>query len=76
MLLENIYQIRGSTGVGPFGNDWLVKLTLAGVAFLLCWYDWKTKHRTDYWSVLLWGSIIWGVVELILQLTGIREFAP
>jgi len=76
MLLDNIYQIRGSTGVGPFGNDWLVKLALVGVAFFFCWYDWKTKHRTDYWSVLLWGSIIWGVVELILQLTGIRDFAP
>ncbi len=76
MLLENIYQIRGSTGVGPFGNDWLVKLALVGVAFAFCCYDWKTRHRKEYWSVLLWGSIIWGVAELVLQLTGIRSFAP
>ncbi len=76
MLFENIYQLRGGTGVGPFGNDWFVKLALVGVAFLFCWYDWKTRHRTDYWSVLLWGSIIWGMAELVLQLTGIRAFAP
>ena len=76
MLFESVYQIRGSTGVGPFGNDWLVKIVLVGIAFLFCWYDWKTKHRTDYWSVLAWGSIIWGIAELVLQVTGIRDFAP
>ncbi len=75
MLLQNVYMIRGSVGVGPFGTDWNVKFFMMFIAFGMCWYDQRTRKRNDYWWVLLFASVIWGLAELILQTLGIRDFS-
>ena len=67
--------IRGSVGVGPFGTDWNVKFFMMFIAFGMCWYDQRTRKRNDYWWVLLFASVIWGLAELILQTLGIRDFS-
>lgn len=76
MLLENIYQIRGSTGVGPFGNDWTIKFCLVFVCLAFCFWDQRTKKRNDYWWIFIVGSLLWGGAEALLQLTGIRQILP
>lgn len=76
MLLEFVYQIRGSTGVGPFGNDWNMKLLYFFLTFALCFWDYRKNQRRDYFVVLAWATGFWAGAETLLQLTGIRQMHP
>lgn len=60
--------IRG----GGFGNNFETKLYMTLIALFAVIYDWKVKKRTDYWFVFLIGTVIWGGVELSLQIAGTR----
>lgn len=69
MLLESIFVVRG----GFWGEEYDFKLLFAVVAITICFLDWKWKDRKDYLWVFLTGFIFWTGVELLLQLTGIRD---
>ncbi len=69
MLLESIFIVRG----GFWGEEYDFKLLFAVVAFVICVVDWKWKERKDYFWVFLTGFVFWSLVELILQLIGIRD---
>jgi hypothetical protein len=67
--LESIFIIRG----GFWGEEYDFKVLFALVAVIVCVYDWKWKHRKDYFWVFLTGFIFWSLVELLLQQLGIRD---
>lgn len=67
----NIYMIRG----GTFGFDFNIKLIITIVTLLICFYDWKTKKRKDYFYIFIIGTIFWVCVETVLQLVGTRDMA-
>ncbi len=69
MLLESIFIVRG----GFWGEEYDFKLLFAVVAIIICIVDWKWKDRKDYFWILLTGFIFWSGVEMLLQLTGIRD---
>ncbi|MFW9898545.1 MAG: hypothetical protein ACFFDO_04720 [Candidatus Thorarchaeota archaeon] len=69
MLFESIFITRG----GFWGEEWDFKLLFAIAAVCICITDWKWKERKDYFWVFLTGFIFWSLVELALQLTGIRD---
>jgi len=69
MSLESVFLIRG----GSFGDDWGMKLVIAIIAIGACIYDyWRNDKRLDYFLVFLTGTIVWSIVELMLQLWGGR----
>jgi len=69
MVFESVFLIRG----GSFGDDWGMKLVIALIAIGACIYDyWKNNKRLDYFLVFLTGTIVWSIVELLLQLWGGR----
>ncbi|MFX0101181.1 MAG: hypothetical protein ACFFCS_16520 [Candidatus Hodarchaeota archaeon] len=67
--MESIFVTRG----GFWGEEYDFKLLFTIVAISICIIDWKWKGRKDYFWVFLTGFIFWSLVELSLQLTGIRE---
>ncbi len=69
MLLESVFITRG----GFWGEEYGFKLLFAIVAVIICVVDWKWKERKDYFWVFLTGFIFWSLVELALQLIGIRK---
>ena len=69
MIFENVFLIRG----GSFGTDWGMKLIIAIIALGACVYDYlKNDKRLDYFLVFVTGTIMWSIVELMLQLLGGR----
>jgi len=69
MLFENIFMIRG----GFFGYDFGFKLIVSIIAILACFYDWKTNDkRLDYFWVFLIGTLLFVIVEVLMQFSGIR----
>ena len=71
MILESVFLVRG----GSVGYDWGQKLIISILAIIVCLYDYKTNEkRLDYFWVFLTGTLIWGAVELSIQLTGQRVF--
>lgn len=71
MIFESVFLIRG----GNTADDWAGKLIMAIIGILFCLYDYKTNDkRKDYFWVFITGTIIWGTVELIMQLIGTRVF--
>ena len=58
---------------GSFGFDYNIKMILSIATIIMVIYDWKTKKRLDYFWAFLFATVVWGGVEAILQLTGIRE---
>jgi hypothetical protein len=71
MLEQTFFIIRN----GAFGTDFGSKLFLTIIGLFICFYDWKSEKRKDYFWVFLFGTLIWGGAELFLQLTGIREMS-
>ncbi len=69
MLLESIFITRG----GFWGEEYDFKLLFAVVALVICLFDWKWKERKDYFWIFLTSFIFWSLIELILQLIGIRD---
>jgi len=69
MIFESIFIVRG----GFWGEEYDFKLLFAVVAIVVCIIDWKWKGRKDYFWVFLTGFIFWSLVELVLQLIGIRN---
>ncbi|MHA1147352.1 MAG: hypothetical protein ACTSR8_03820 [Promethearchaeota archaeon] len=69
MFLESIFITRG----GFWGEEYDFKLLFAIVAIAICIIDWKWHDRNDYFWVFLTGFIFWSLVELILQISGIRD---
>lgn len=74
MIYEHIFQVRGGEGVGPFNTNFNVKLIFLIITLSIVIYDCYTQKRKDYYAVLNTGTIIWSIVELTMQLAGIREF--
>jgi len=68
MLFDSVYMIRG----GAYGSNFTIQFFGSIGAFLLCVIDWRFRHRKDYFWVFLTGTIIWTLLELILQLTNVR----
>ena len=68
MLLEQIYIIRN----GASGESWDTKLYFCIAALILCIIDWKQNNRKEYFWILLTGTIIWTLIEMTAQLSGIR----
>ena len=69
MIFESVFLVRGGIG----GYDWGQKLIISVIAILVCIYDYKVnERRLDYFWVFLTGTVIWGAVELSIQLTGGR----
>ncbi|MCP4760706.1 MAG: hypothetical protein GY870_02920 [archaeon] len=70
MIFETIYMIRN----GSFGSEWEFKLVMSLLAVFLCFVDYLMKNkRKDYFWVFIYGTIIWGGVEFVLQLTAERD---
>jgi hypothetical protein len=69
MLLESIFIVRG----GFWGEEYDFKILFAIIAIIITIMDWKWKERKDYFWVFLTGFIFWSLVELFLQLIGIRD---
>ncbi len=69
MLFESVFITRG----GFWGEEYDFKLLFAIVAILICIIDWKWKAKKDYVWVFITGFIFWSSVELLLQITGIRD---
>lgn len=64
MIFESVFLIRG----GSSGNDWGGKLIFAIIGIVLCLYDYqKNEKRLDYFWIYLTGTIIWGIVEFLMQ---------
>lgn len=71
MIYESVFLVRGGGG----GYDWGLKFITSIIAIIVCIYDYKVnERRLDYFWVFLSGTIIWGAVELSMQLTGGRVF--
>lgn len=69
MIYESVFLVRGGAG----GYYWGLKFIISIIAIVVCIYDYKVnKRRLDYFWVFLMGTIIWGAVELSMQLTGGR----
>jgi hypothetical protein len=69
MIFESVFLVRGGSG----GYDWGLKFIISLIAIIVCIYDYKVnERRLDYFWVFLTGTIIWGAVELSMQLTGGR----
>lgn len=68
--------IRGSEGTGPFNTDFSVKLVIGIAAILIVAYEYGRNKKRYFVGLLTTGTIMWSCAELILQLTGIREFKP
>ena len=69
MIYESVFLIRGGGG----GYDWGLKFIISIIATLVCIYDYKVnERRLDYFWVFVTGTIIWGAVELSMQLMGGR----
>ncbi len=68
MVIESIFMIRG----GSFGTNWNTKLFLSIIIVILVIYDWKKNERLDYFWIFLFGTIIWSLVEVSLQIGGTR----
>lgn len=68
MVIESIFMIRG----GSFGFNWNSKLILSIFIIILVIYDWKKNERLDYFWIFLFGTIIWSLVEVSLQMGGTR----
>lgn len=66
--MVDIWMIRS----GAFGWDSTTKLILTLVAIAICLYDWKRNDRKDYIWVFITGAIIWGGIELVQNLSGMR----
>lgn len=67
-LLPHVYMIRS----GDFGTDFVAKLSLALFAVVLVGWDVWRQRRLDYLWVLLFGTVTWTVVELVMQAQGVR----
>jgi hypothetical protein len=72
MILETFYMIRA----GNFGLNYAVKVYMTIFGLVLCIIDSQMHHRKDYWWVFFWGTLIWGGIELIMQLSGTRVTEP
>lgn len=69
MILESVFITRG----GFWGEEYDFKLLFALAAICICIVDWKWHNRKDYFWVFLTGFVFWSLVELALQLSGIRD---
>ncbi|MHA1255814.1 MAG: hypothetical protein ACTSPS_09475 [Promethearchaeota archaeon] len=70
MIYESVFLIRGGGG----GYDWGLKFIISIIAITVCIYDYKVNERSlDYFWVFLTGTIIWGAVELSIQITGGKQ---
>jgi hypothetical protein len=77
MLLEQVFMVRGGDrGAGLFNTNFEVKILYFVLVLVVILYDWRTMKRKDYFRVLTTGTIVWSFVELVLQLTGMRELSP
>ena len=63
-----IYMIRN----GEFGTNFELKLFLTALGLIICFLDWHTQKRNDYFWVFLFGSFVWFLVELGIQLNAVR----
>jgi hypothetical protein len=68
MLQIAIYMIRN----GNFGSAFEIKLYITIGAVFICLFDFITRHRKDYFYIFSIGTIIWGTIEFLVQITGIR----
>ena len=66
----SIYMIRD----GIFGDSFEVKLIMALAAILACLYDYTKNKRYDYFWVFLFGTLVWTIVEIVLQVIGTRVY--
>jgi hypothetical protein len=69
VLLESFFMIRN----GNFGVGFEVKLVMSIAAVCVAILDWRLNHRRDYVIVFVFGTVIWGSIELLLQYAGTRE---
>ncbi len=70
MMFESISMIRN----GSFGTNFEIKLIVCIFAIILCFVDFFMKNkRKDYFWVFFWGTIIWGSVEYVLQISADRN---